>query len=148
MSLPNIQNAGVNRDGVSDARPSPVRTPQAPEAATATAEVPPLNRTKKSSKARAEKFILHHLDLYGLKVEERHPRTGDIMSASCRFCVVFGREHSSKAKSGQRPHPSTIKRFKHPSTVARLVNSHSRTRCSAWRTCACFARPPNLERPT
>jgi hypothetical protein len=114
MSLPNIQNAVVNRDGVSDAQTGPARTTQATETASVTAKVPPLNRTKKSSKARAKKFILHHLDLYGLKVAERHPRTGDIMSVSCRFCVVFGREHSSKAKSGQRPPPSTIKRFKHP----------------------------------
>jgi hypothetical protein len=50
----------------------------------ATAEVTSLNRVKERSKARAKKFIVHHLDLFGLKLEERSLRNGDIMSVSCR----------------------------------------------------------------
>ena len=38
------------------------------------------------------RFLPEHACKYGLKIMERCPNTGDVVSVRCQFCIYFGPE--------------------------------------------------------
>ena len=43
-------------------------------------------------------FLTEHATKYGLKIIERSPNTGDVVSVRCQFCIYYGAEDSGKPR--------------------------------------------------
>src|SRR2546423_817415 len=58
------------------------------------------------------RFLAEHVSKYGLKIMERCPNTGDVVSVRCQFCIYFGPETDpekprQRAKKQQKWHGRT-----------------------------------------
>eukprot|EP00171_Calliarthron_tuberculosum_P003508 IDg3508t1 len=77
---------------------------------------------------RGTKFQDSHTQKFGLVVSDCDPDTNQVVSVSCRFCIVFGKENKFGAK---RSRGARMKLFKSPVRIenylTHLKNVHTTT---------------------
>lgn len=71
-----------------------------------------LDGQAKSKGRRGKTFMEEHSSRFYLKVTDRNATTKAVMSVACRFCIVFGREHSTKTTDKPKKKTTNTKYFK------------------------------------
>jgi hypothetical protein len=86
-----------------------------------------------NSKAKKGAFLMEHVVKFGLKVMERCPNTGEVVSVRCQFCIYFGPEEDP-AKPRQHAKNRTKKSWVNNWRSELYRKHHLSEHHSTWQT--------------